>query len=114
VTALLVTAVIIGGAVSWFASTHPDGLEWSIAKVTGKEEVAGASDAVHHRLASIQEKTAFLPDYGFKTTSENSSPEAGWPAVSTGTSVSGIAGGLITLAAACLAGFALRTWQRKK
>lgn len=34
---LLVAALILGGIVSWFASTHPDGLEWSIAKVTGKE-----------------------------------------------------------------------------
>ena len=34
----VVLAVITGGALSWFASTHPDGLEWSIEKVTGKGE----------------------------------------------------------------------------
>ena len=33
---LLFAATILGGMASWFASTRPDGLEWSIAKVTGK------------------------------------------------------------------------------
>ena len=28
-----------GGVVSWFASAHPDGLEWAIARVTGSEEL---------------------------------------------------------------------------
>ena len=41
---LAAAAALLGGAGSWFASTHPDGLEWSIAKVTGKEELSG-SDA---------------------------------------------------------------------
>lgn len=40
--AFLIMAVVTGGALSWFASTHPDGLEWSIEKVTGKGELAGA------------------------------------------------------------------------
>lgn len=33
----LVAAAVLGGAVSWFASTRPDGLEWSIGKVVGRE-----------------------------------------------------------------------------
>ena len=37
---LLAAAVVLGGIVSWFASTHPDGLEWSIAKVTGAPAAA--------------------------------------------------------------------------
>lgn len=110
---LLIAAVIVGGAASWFASTHPDGLEWAIAKVAGKEEVAGAEDNLHRGLGRLQEKTAFLPDYGFKSTesgavpAETSATEP-WPAVSAGTSVSGIVGGLITLALAGLIGFALK------
>ena len=31
-------AIVTGGALSWFASTHPDGLEWSIDKITGRGE----------------------------------------------------------------------------
>jgi cobalt/nickel transport system permease protein len=132
---LLIAALVIGGALSWFASTHPDGLEWSITKVTGKEEISGASDVVHQKLAAVQEKTAVLPDYGFKSRwygedavalpsseSENqigrarasgsAEPET-WPAVTAGTSVSGIVGGLITLGLACLIGFALKARSRK-
>lgn len=117
---LAAAALVIGGAVSWFASTHPDGLEWTIAKVTGREEVPGPGAAVHRNLAAVQEKTAFLPDYGFKAGREkegaaaSASPagpedaESQWPAVTAGTSVSGIAGGLITLGLVCLAGFALK------
>lgn len=112
---LAIAAVVIGGAISWFASTHPDGLEWSIAKITGKEEVSGTGDAVHQKLAAVQEKTAFLPDYGFKSTEDEKAPtknataeSESWPAVTAGTSVAGIVGGLITLGLACLIGFALK------
>ena len=79
---LLIAAAIVGGVVSWFASTHPDGLEWSIAKVTGKEEVAGSEDGMHKELAAVQEKTAFLPDYGFKARPR--SKQERWRAVAGG------------------------------
>ncbi|MDD5482392.1 MAG: energy-coupling factor ABC transporter permease [Kiritimatiellae bacterium] len=117
---LAITAVIVGGIMSWFASTHPDGLEWSIAKVTGKEEVSGSDDAVHRKLAAVQEKTAFLPDYGFRAAgtesaaaeqvpAENTDAESeSWPAVAAGTSVAGIVGGLLTLGLAGLTGLALK------
>lgn len=112
---LMVAALIIGGAVSWFASTHPDGLEWSIAKVIGKEELAGAEDGLHAKLAYFQKTTAFLPDYGFKTPegepaaeTSGAEPYASWPSVSGGASVAGIVGGLMTLGLACLVGFGLK------
>jgi cobalt/nickel transport system permease protein len=112
---LAITAVIMGGAASWFASTHPDGLEWSIARVSGKEKASISGANIHKTLAGLQKKTAFLPDYGFKSPeakpapTKRAAPEPPpWPAVNTGTSLSGIAGGLITLALACLIGFALR------
>jgi len=112
---LLVVAAVLGGASSWFASTHPDGLEWTIAKVTGKEEFRGSTDTVHETLAAVQSKTAFLPDYGFKGSQEDNAsaehvgtvPEP-WPAVKAGTSVSGIVGGCLTLALVVLIGFALK------
>jgi len=112
---LLVAAAILGGAASWFASTHPDGLEWSITKVTGKEEFTGKADGVHEKLAAIQSKTAVLPDYGFKDSQkEQDSPEHGgatpvsWPSVNAGTSVSGLVGGVLTFAIVGLIGFALK------
>lgn len=110
---LAIAAVLMGGVASWFASSHPDGLEWSIAGVTGKEEVSGEEDGMHRSLAELQEKTAFLPDYGFKSAKTAPAGDAGtqpesWPAVSAGTSVSGIVGGLITLVVAVLVGLALK------
>ena len=62
----LIAAVVCGAAFSWFASNNADGLEWSIAKVTGGAELESGSAGAHAAAASVQEKTAFLPDYGFK------------------------------------------------
>ena len=110
---LAVVALATGGALSWFASANPDGLEWSMAKVSGKEELE-SKESLHETLGALQEKVAFLPDYGFKKPepSPGATPEKeeapAWPAVDAGTSVSGIVGGVITLAVAGLIGFALR------
>jgi cobalt/nickel transport system permease protein len=97
--------------LSWFASTSPDGLEWSMFKVSGKEELEGSS-GVHHSLGALQEKTAFLPDYGFKKTGHESAAAAemapAWPAPDAGTSVSGIVGGILTLLVAVVIGFLLK------
>lgn len=70
VLAFLLAALLTGGIVSWFASKNPDGLEWAIARVTGKEELKGPGQGVHGMLASLQEKTAFLPDYSFRKPAE--------------------------------------------
>lgn len=117
----LVTAVIIvGGALSWFASANPDGLEWSMEKTAGTAELE-ASDGIHKTLSEIQGKTAFLPDYGFKAiedenTKESASKEAAeaWPAVSAGTSVSGIVGGILTLVLAAFTGLLVYMVKKRK
>jgi cobalt/nickel transport system permease protein len=113
---LLLAAILLGAVVSWFASSQLDGLEWSIKKTTGHEELQGSDDGIHAGLAKIQEKTAFLPDYGFKPSGEPAEKVEPWPAVNAGTSVSGIIGGLITLAVVALIGYTLkarRTAQKK-
>ena len=108
---LLVATVITGGALSWFASSHPDGLEWAMFKTSGKEELE-SHDGVHASLASFQEKTAFLPDYGFKKTESEIKPETAvkptWPAVDPGTSAAGLVGGGLTLLMTVLIGLGLR------
>lgn len=117
---LTLATLVIGGLASWFASTHPDGLEWAIEKVTGKEEVTATESPLHTRLAALQEKTALLPDYGFKEAEaedkpaeENEASAEPWPAVSAGTSLSGIVGGGLTLALACFIGLMLRRGSRQ-
>jgi cobalt/nickel transport system permease protein len=111
---LLIAAVVVGGVASWFASTRPDGLEWSIAKVTGTEEVSGSESGLHKELAAVQEKTAFLPDYGFKAPAAKEEKSEPWPAVNAGTSVAGLVGGLIILRLASLIGFALKSRRRSE
>ena len=102
---LLVAAIVTGGFVSWFASTYPDGLERAVARIRGNNEVAAPANGIHESVAGLQEKTAVLPGYGFKP--EGSGPESR-SAERAGTSVSGIAGGLMTLVLVCVAGLVLK------
>ncbi|MBI5014146.1 MAG: energy-coupling factor ABC transporter permease [Deltaproteobacteria bacterium] len=108
-----IVTLVTAGSLSWFASANPDGLEWSIGKVTGGSELE-SKERVHEALRTLQEKLAFLPGYGFKKPrpAPGAPPAQGeapsWPTVDPGTSVSGIVGGVITLAAAALVGFALK------
>jgi cobalt/nickel transport system permease protein len=125
-----ITALLTGGIVSWFASKDPDGLEWAITKVTGKNELDSSKQGLHSALATIQEATAFLPDYSFRkpavAKNEEAKPEAlqthqsvlpdpkseekkpEQPKNPIGTSVAGLVGGTITLGIALLIGFILK------
>jgi len=119
-TGMLLSALLLGGILSWFASNRPDGLEWSIAGVTGSEELAddGSEHGVKARLTHLQERLAFLPDYAFPTAAEpepaHGEPKArtSWPVVDPGTSTAGLVGGLLTLALAGLVGLALHRARR--
>ncbi len=100
---LAILAVLIGGGLSVFASTHPDGLEWSMEKVTGSGEMEAAGK-VYDTASMIQEKTAFLPDYDFAA-GEGS-----------GTSVSGIVGAILTSMLALVSGclvVAVKKWKKQ-
>jgi len=116
VLAFLAAAIVIGGLTSWYASEHPDGLEWSIRKITGSENVVAAKSGVHGALAGIQEKTALLPDYNFKGSDAVKKEGTIQPAAEAnkeaenklGRSVSGVLGGFITLALAALIGYILK------
>ena len=88
-----ILTVLIGGGLSLYASSKPDGLEWSIEGVTGQTELK-ASGTTKDALASVQEKTALLPDYNFNGGESN-----------LGISVSGIAGGAATLILVGLIGY---------
>jgi len=109
---LAIAVVIIGGALSWFASANPDGLEWSMFKTAGVEELEG-KDGIHESLSVLQEKTALLPDYGFKqdearTQEPEAASQTAWPAVEPGTSVAGIVGAALVLVVSLAIGFLLR------
>ena len=99
---LAAAAAVIAGGVSLLASSYPDGLEWSIEKVTGSTEVA-ASGTAHMLAEKIQSVTALLPDYMFPH-SESAA----------GTSVSGLVGGAVVIAVCILACYAFRFFRKKE
>jgi cobalt/nickel transport system permease protein len=110
----VVLAMITGGALSWFASTHPDGLEWSIEKVTGKGELPEQGHGITTVLKGIQEKMAFLPDYNFKPAGieqkkEETAPV--WPGIDAGTSAAGLIGAAIVLGVILLIGAGIRSFR---
>jgi len=113
--ALLGIALFVGTVVAWFASAHPDGLEWSVARVYGSEELPERENPVAAKLESVQERTAFLPDYGFASAEEDAAEEeeGGWPAVSAGTSVSGLVGSMITAGLVFAFGLVLMLFRKR-
>jgi cobalt/nickel transport system permease protein len=113
---LLMVAVVTGGILSWFASSYPDGLEWSLLKSGGGQDLENPQKGVHIPLARVQEKTALLPDYGFKRGETEPKTEApkSWPAVDAGTTVSGLVGGTLTLFVTGLIGYLLRRCRKRE
>lgn len=115
VVTFLGAALLTAGVVSWSASQNPDGLEWAMARVTGKEELKGPEQGVHAALASLQERTAFLPDYTFRKHAGAATPgpqpegeqkkEGG---ERLGTSTAGLIGTVLTLALVFGCGLVLR------
>lgn len=109
---LAVAALVVGGGLSLFASGNPDGLEWSLfgnaeagysENMGLDEENFGITSDAADAAASIQDKTAFLPDYAF---SGSDSP--------VGTSVSGLVGSAIVAGAAVLICMAGGFFRKKK
>lgn len=103
-TILVIFTIVVAGGLSLFASSNPDGLEWAMEKVAGTAELEYNSGA-HEAAKSIQEKTAFMPDYSLKGSKET---------VAMGTSVAGITGGAITLVLAGLTGVTISSLKKKK
>lgn len=105
----LIAATLIGGILSWFASEYPDGLEWSIAKITGSGELPETGHQEHEKLAALQEQTTLLPDYALPVVAASRSDLLSVVTKERiGTSLSGLIGGTITLVFCILAGILLR------
>ncbi len=98
---LAVAAVIIGGCISLFASSNPDGLEWSMEQVASTTELEADGD-VYDTAAEIQDTISILPDYGF-TDSDSVF----------GTVLSGVVG-CVLVAGICIGGCYVFKFFRKK
>lgn len=92
---ILVVALLIGGGLSLMASSHPDGLEWSMEK--SDVELEDHSTI----FSTIQNKLSFLPDYAFKGSGS-------------GTSFAGVAGSGLTLMSIIVIGSFYQKLRRKK
>ena len=95
---LAVLVCLVGGVLSLFASSNPDGLEWSLfgnsdagysQNMGLDEDNYGVSSSAADSAAKIQESTAFLPDYSFSDSDS-----------AAGTTVSGLVGSAMVAAVA--------------
>jgi cobalt/nickel transport system permease protein len=93
VVAMALLAILAGGGLSHLASDYPDGLEWSLERVTGSSELE-SDGAIHSTAATIQESTAFMPDYD--------------------SNMAGIVGGALTLLMAGAIGVVISRFARKR
>ncbi len=109
---LAATALVTAGGFSLLASSHPDGLEWSLfgnaeegyaENLSLDEENFGYQSDVADKASLIQEHTSFLPDYNF--------PESETPA---GTSFAGIAGSIIVAVFAVAVSFLIKAFRKKE
>ena len=113
---LAVSFLLIGGIVSWFASSQPDGLEWSIARITGNQEIEQEHE-VHRSLAKLQEKTALMPDYAFKEDTAiaiEGENRGSWFHSKGQTTAAGLIGGLLTLLTALFLGMAIKKTRTRQ
>ncbi|MBE0597549.1 MAG: PDGLE domain-containing protein, partial [Desulfuromonadales bacterium] len=98
---LALAAALTGGLLSWFASSQPDGLEWSILQLTGAPELTAPATPLHASLARLQEATSFLPGYQLSPADETISAQAAAPLTASladpEATAAGLIGGLITL-----------------
>jgi cobalt/nickel transport system permease protein len=97
----VVLTVLVGGLLSIFASSYPDGLEWSMEGVAGTAELE-REGPVYATVESVVETTAFMPDYAFNE--EGSA---------LGTASAGIIGSVITVALAGGIGLLIRSLRKK-
>lgn len=112
VVIMAVAAALVGGVLSLFASSNPDGLEWSLfgnseagysENMGLDEDEFGISSSAADKAAAVQNSTAFLPDYAF---ADNDS--------AAGTSVSGLVGSAMVAAAALLICVVCGFFRKKK
>ena len=112
VVIMAVAVALVGGVLSLFASSNPDGLEWSLfgnseagysENMGLDEDEFGISSSATDKAAALQDSTAFLPDYAF---ADNDS--------AAGTSVSGLVGSAMVAVAALVICAVCGFFRKKK
>lgn len=115
---VLVTALLLAGVVSWFASSWPDGLEWSYREhryETAEPTVANASPVIA-AVDRWQTRWSPLTDYSRRASPLGQLPAevaadaaSGWPHPDGWLSLAGVVGTLATLSIL----YGVSRWMRK-
>jgi len=79
---LVICTVVIGGGISLYASSNPDGLEWSLLHISRQDSPVFLQDKLSY-FSDLQHRIALFPKYELKTSSNSGG---------IGTSISGIVG----------------------
>lgn len=101
---LILLTLFMGGFLSTFASSYPDGLEWSMEAVAGTSELE-VKGLIHDASQSLQDTISFMPDYDYRSADEGGSL--------TGNNVAGLAGGTLTFILAAVTGLLISTAKKK-
>jgi cobalt/nickel transport system permease protein len=110
---LITLALTAGGLLSVLASQNPDGLEWAVQRVTGKEGLQPPGQELYRSLARMQGKTAFLYNYSLGMGNDKGKNDINTKSTGKGdhdneTGFTGLIGTVITLALSFLAGWLLK------
>jgi cobalt/nickel transport system permease protein len=116
---LMATALLLAGVASWFASTHPDGLEWTYQDhfkspdrpaMENPSPLVAAVDRWQAKWSPMSDYTKRSAPLGQEATAEEgpSEGQAAWPNVSGWGSLAGVLGTLLTLAVLYLVAKKLR------
>ena len=90
---IFLLSLILGGAFNWIASDKPDGLEWSLERVSAAESSALAQSDIYGMAGLMQEKVSIMPDYN--------------------SSLSGIVGCIIIVLLALILGFIIKSRKQR-
>lgn len=105
---LAALAVLAGGALTFIASSKPDGLEWAVGKTVeqayGADTELTAEGVVFDVAASIQENTAIIPGYTLTHDPDDAADM----------SAAGIIGAVITFTLAGAAGLVISVAKKRK
>lgn len=115
-TLLIITlfaSLLLSGIFSWFASSHPDGLEWALGRTLGSEELETPEEGFYPYIQWVQQKTSFLPEYDFEKDelSEGTEETDNGSTINLGTSLAGVLGSVVTLAIVGVLGVAIRLFR---
>ena len=116
-SSLLITALLLAGVASWFASTWPDGLEWSYRehRYESAEQNVANDSPVMAAMERWQSQWSPWPDYARREAtwgqlpSGKTTPASTWPHPDGWSSLAGVLGTIATLGLVYVASRIMRT-----